>query len=428
MSTHKTGLTIRGQWFGTWRTAKGSGFCIDFDRSDPNSSGATSLKGKVPGMNAEQSAQVKFVANKYAATTSKVDAAASAIFVWKTQHTARFDDYYAKLLKHKAVSLKVRQRLAEITAEAKLHGPYKVALHIGSGYVGQKIAGTVTVRTSKGKVVPGAAVAVTVNANGVFTKRAKLTDKHGHLAFTERVARPGAVRNTAVLTMPSHTGAWISHPTAGHQRLVLGGSAKVRASATASSQKSASGPTLSSSCSADCKGIAPVVVTMTDACGAARMKEMVYSNGKLLSNGSFFVPGCKTVTKTFDLPDAAVVTTKYCYVNSAGACTGAVIATKGSLTVICPPWVEYSYEGTCPCSTGKNLTYQVWAPATSVRSYQATLTESGTRGTHTQTLTLVNGTKQAFAPVRFATGDRVRLSFTVLDKTYQLDDMSQGAL
>jgi hypothetical protein len=48
--THGKGYVIDGQWIGTWHTQDGTGFCIEFDKDHPDSTGAGQLGGRVPGM------------------------------------------------------------------------------------------------------------------------------------------------------------------------------------------------------------------------------------------------------------------------------------------------------------------------------------------------------------------------------------------
>ncbi|MFP5282189.1 MAG: hypothetical protein ACLGIF_01915 [Actinomycetes bacterium] len=48
-ATHSAGYMIKGQWIGTWRTAQGRGFCIEFEKGHANSSGTSQIGGNVPG-------------------------------------------------------------------------------------------------------------------------------------------------------------------------------------------------------------------------------------------------------------------------------------------------------------------------------------------------------------------------------------------
>jgi hypothetical protein len=245
--THGKGYVIDGQWIGTWHTQDGTGFCIEFDKDHPDSTGAGQLGGRVPGMSTEDSERVKYVANHYGRTNSKVDGAAAAIVVWKTQDTRRFNSYYAKLLKTKKVSKAIRDRMAEIAAEAANHGPYKLTMTMGSGVVGQSDAGVVTVRTQKGKAVSRRAVVLTARSNGTLVRQDKTTDAKGRLAFSVKVTGTGAVRVDAKLVSPAPGGVLMTRPSAGHQRLVLAGKTMESASSTVSTQRSVNGPALSRS-------------------------------------------------------------------------------------------------------------------------------------------------------------------------------------
>lgn len=114
------------------------------------------------------------------------------------------------------------------------------------------------------------------------------------------------------------------------------------------------------------------------------VRQFVYSNGA--EKGSFDGTPGATVTKTMTMKDAAQVTTRYCYVNAVKACVSAPVATGSTLTVICP-------AGGQPATQEKVLT---------------------------------DGQRADFAAVRFAKGTEVKLSFSVLGKTYLLDDLTQN--
>lgn len=189
-ATHGAGHIIRGQWIGTWRTADGSGFCIEFDKAHPNSTGVKTVGGNVPGMSPDQSARVRYVTNKYGTTRSRTDGAAAAIYVWKVQDTDRFDTYYAKLVKQGQVSDAIRRRVAEIATEARLHGPYKLTITMAAGYPGQSVRGQVTVRAHNGKAVPGMRVTLTPNDNGVVTRKARASDRRGAACATATATAP----------------------------------------------------------------------------------------------------------------------------------------------------------------------------------------------------------------------------------------------
>ena len=420
---HRVGRTVGTVWLGSWTTSGGPGFCIDFDRDHPTSFGEKKFTAKVPRLTTTQSAGVKYIANAYGYTKNTDEAMAAAIYIWKMQDGTRFKAFYAKMLKQKKISTHVLSLVATMTKQAKAYGPYRVKVTMASGYVGQQVKGTVTVTSSTKRVVPAAKLTLTAK-NGAIVSKGRTTDAKGRLTFTTRVTKVGAVRVDAVLAMPSNTTILMNEPSAGHQRLVIASKQRQVARAFTQTQRSIGAPSLSSTCSADCKGVAPVTVKMTNACGAAKMRETVYSNGKAVK--TFTVAACKTAKTSLNLPDGAKVTTSYCYLDTAGKCVGGQTRNAGSLVVVCPPWVEYTYSGTCPCDTGKNLTYSVRAPASSARTYTATVTRQGVSGRTSQTVTLTNGTWTALPALRFAKGDRVQLSFTVLGKTHQLDDLTQG--
>ncbi|MFP5282188.1 MAG: Ig-like domain-containing protein [Actinomycetes bacterium] len=375
-------------------------------------------------MNGPDSARIRYVANKYGATRSNLDAAAASIYVWQVQNTTRFDRYYAAMVKAGAISKTIQRRVSQIAAEAKNHGPYRLSMTMGAGYVGQSISGTVTVRAANGKAIRGLAIRLSASGSGALTRGSGTSDARGQVRFTTRVTKPGAVRVDARLVTPS-TGVWITRPSAGRQRLVLHGRSTMTAKASVSSQRAIGGPTVRSACDTNCKGSAPVTVTMSNPCGSAVLREFIYSGGRQVPGGIVDVAPCRTASKTINLPDNALVTTRYCYLDSQRRCVSAPIANKGSLRVVCPPSVEYRFSGVCPCDGTKTMTYGVRAPANSVRSFSVTQVRSGPSGRQVNTATLKNGVWQDLPSVTLRAGDKVQLSLTVLGKTSLLDSATQ---
>jgi hypothetical protein len=426
-AVHGVGYSFRGQWIGTWRTADGIGFCIEFDKAHPNSSGVKPVGKTVPGMSADQSTRVRYVTNTYGSTRSKVDGAAAAIYVWKVQDTDRFDRYYAKLVKDGLVSSAIRKRVAEIGAEAKNHGPYTLRMTMGSGYVGQSVKGQVTVRAANGKGVKGMRVALATNGNGTVTKQDRSSDASGRIAFTARVTRLGALRVNATLSVPG-PGIWVTQPTAGRQRLVLAGKQTTTAKATVASERRIGAPTVSSVCDSDCNGAAPVMVRMANPCGSLVLREFVYRDGNRTPVAVVDVAPCRTASASVTLPDNAHVTTAFCYLNAQKACIAAPKANAGSLRVVCPPGVEFRFSGACPCTDVKRITYAVLAPAGSVRKFTVTMVRTGPSGPRTtHTVVLRNGAWTPLPAVTLSRGDNVQLSVSVLGKTRIVDSVIQAA-
>ena len=426
-ATHGAGQTIRGQWVGTWQTADGLGFCIEFDKAHPDSTGVKAVGGNVPGMTPDQSARVRYVTNKYGPTRSKTDGAAAAIYVWQVQDTARFDHFYARLVNQGLVSDAIRKRLAEITKEARRHGPYKLTMTMTAGYPGQSVRGRVTVRAQNGKVAPGLKVALTTNANGVVTRKSPATDGHGRVAFTARVTGTGALRVAATLVTPGRE-IWVTQPTAGRQRLVLAGKQTATAKASATSERRIGAPTVSSVCDRDCNGAAPVVVRMRNPCGSMTLREFVYANRGRTPVAVVDVAPCTTARRSVTLPDNTLVTTAYCYLDAAKRCVDSPKANAGRLRVECPPLVEYRFSGVCPCADAKTLTYQVRAPASSPRRFTVTMVTRPAAGSpRTATTVLKNGTWASLPAVTLHKGDEVTLRVTVIGRTTVLDAMAQRA-
>ena len=426
--THGAGYTIDGQWFGSWRVPEGTGFCFEFDKGHPDSLGGGVVHGNVPGMGPEDSARVKYVANHYGTTHSNLDAAAAAIYVWKIQNTSRFNNYYAGLLKKHKISTTIQHRVSQIAAEAANHGPYTLTMSLGAGLPGQTVSGTVTVRAAAHhQLVPGRAVVITAQSNAVLVHADRTSSSTGQLHFSVKVTGTGTVRVDAKLVSPSSGSVLINRPTPGHQRLVLSFTTTESATATVSSHRSPSGPSVVSTCSGNCGGAAPVTVSVSNPSGAATLREIVLIDGKPLSGGTLDVAGGTTGKKSFTVDDGAVVTTSYCYLNTARACSSAAIANTGSLTVDCPPLPEYRFSATCPCGTDRQITYEVQAPAGSKRSYTVTLSVKDAGGsTSTKSIQLTSGW-QALPTATLAKGSTATLSVTVEGRTTVLDSLTEAA-
>lgn len=421
---HAVGMILRGQWFGSWRTADGRGFCIEFDRSSPNNRGAVKVGRNVPGMNTATSARVRYVTNAYGLTRSNTDGAAAAIYVWQSENRPRFRRYYARMVRLGAIPDRVLRRVHEIAAEARDHGPYTLAVRMGSGYVGQLVTGTATVRAANGHPVARKTVSLSTNANANLTMPSQVSDGRGQVGFRVRVTSVGAVRVDARLTTPDQ-GVWVTRPSGGRQRLVLHGRATMSTTAYAASQRTLNGPQVTSACTGDCQGAAPVTVTMRNACGGAVLREFVYSNGRLVAGGSVDVAPCRTARTTVTLPDNAVVTTRYCYLNAAHRCIAAPAPNPGSLRVVCPPAVEYRFTGSCPCGGPKTISYAIRAPATSTRRYTITQIVRGVDSRTTTATLSRNGVWQQLPAVTLTKGVSVEVRQTVLGRTQVLDAFTQ---
>lgn len=419
---HAAGYTIKGQWFGSWRTADGRGFCIEFDKGAADNRGAIKLDGNVPQMSKEESARVRYITNKYGPTTSRLDGAAASIYVWQVQNTKRFDSYYARMVKSKAISKQIQARVAAMAAEAKNYGPFRLTMSQKAGYVGQTVAGMVTVRAHNGKAVRGMTVRLSVNGNGALARPSGTSTTQGTIGYTVKVTRPGAVQVNASLVTPT-SAILLTRPSAGRQRLVLATKARSTATARVSSLRSIGAPTVRSTCDADCDGAAPVTVTMANPCGSAVLREHILSNGRQV--GVVDIAPCKTATTSITLPDNALVTTSHCYLNGEKKCVAAPTANAGSLRVICPAMVQFRFSGACPCADSKTITYSVLAPASSTRTYTVTQTRTGTSGPKETTTTLTNGTWTPLPATTLARGDTLNLTVTVQGTVRTLDTISQ---
>jgi hypothetical protein len=389
------------QWIGSWKIKEGSGFCIQFNLGHPQDTGAHKVH-KVPGMGPKTSARAMYITNAYATTKNDREGAAAAIAVWKLQNTSRFNSYYKWLDKHHKVSASLKKRVAQILNESYAHGPYKLSVKQSAGLVGQVITGTVTARAVHNHAAAGKLVSLSLS-NAHRISGPSRTGSKGVSKFKARVTDIGTVTSRVTLTAPSSKTVWLTSATPGHQKLIVAGPFHEKTHATASSQKTVGGVSLTSNCNTNCNGEATVrATTPVIPAGAKSVKYTLRVGSKAVAT-LIASAGHSATATTPKLRDTTHVTTEYCYVDSHGKCVTKTVHFKGSFEVVCPPSATANLIINCSCSPVRQVRVSAMPSPENKRYDTLTLRV----GSSSRTVALTNGKSTTVGPLAVKRGDNV---------------------
>lgn len=332
-----------------WQLDGKRGPCIDFGRRTPDSAAGTQTIGRVPGMTAEQSRQAFHLVQKYRGTSSNFTAAALALSVWKLRADEDFKTWYSWAKRTDAVGPKLERRVNAMLAEAKSHGPYKVAVKLQPVLKGQTGVGTVKVTDSRGKAARSMPVRVSRTTTAAkLVRKAGRTNSDGVARFKFTRTGSGKVGFRATVSAPSVKKALLSQPSAGNQRLLVGGF-RDSWSGSAEYTSSAGAPTFTTTCDTDCDGQATVSVKY---CNPQRNTSPMRWVGS--------VSGSKVLTldvksgscskQSIRLVDGNVLTMKYCTLKKVGGtCANRFTELKKTYEVVCPAWATATIKLACTC-------------------------------------------------------------------------------
>lgn len=332
-----------------WQLDGKRGPCIDFGRRTPDSASGTRTIGQVPGMTAEQSRQAFKLVQTYRGTSSDFTAAALALSVWKLRGDADFKTWYSWAKRTDAVGPRLERRVNAMLAEAKSHGPYKVSVKLQPVLKGQTGVGTVKVTDSRGK----AARSMPVNVKRTTTaaklvRKAGRTNSKGVATFKFTRTGSGKVGFRATVSAPSVKKALLSQPSAGNQRLLVGGF-RDSWSGSAEYTSSAGAPTFTTTCDTDCDGQATVGVKYCNPQRNASPMRWVGSVGGSKVLTLDVKPGTCS-QESIRLTDGNVLTMKYCTLNKVGgSCTNRFTELKKTYEVVCPAWATATIQLACTC-------------------------------------------------------------------------------
>lgn len=395
-------------WAGTWDNGE-RGFCIDFTKHSPNNSGTTTITGAIPGMTARQSARIKQIANAYAKTTSPKQAAQAQLAVWVVEAAPEFTRWYAA----SGVTKADRKGVAEIVRET-LAGPVRIAVRAAKVQVGQRGAGTVAAldapAAAAGLPVEVRATGATIRSvNGAPGAKGRMTAKG--LTFTYERTAPGKVDLRAILSAPSRLRGGLSVTEGNHQRTLSGGQFET-AEATFGYLLTAGQPTITTACSTDCDGVADLVVKACNPAGADTIRWTQRAGDKVLT--ALAVPAGKCGTAKGKAADGMLVASEYCYAAAAaGDCTTSATTLSKRYEVVCPPWVQATYELTCNCPGAGGGTVTFTAPVQSTRFYRGLVTVTPSGGKARQLRAdLLNGTPATVELPVLPKGGQVVVGFT----------------
>lgn len=396
---------------GTWNNGVRS-FCIDFGLHSPMNSGTAELKGSLPGMDAEQSARVKFLVNTYVMTKAPRQAARAQMAVWAVEGDADFKAWFASA----SVSKADRKAVGTMVTAAKTHGPYEMSLQLDPVLVGQQGRGSVKVVASNGRVPVGVPVVLSATGGKILTTGGitgrKGTTGRKRVSFTYERTHAGPVRVSVALTAPSSRIAGISITPPPHQE-TLGGGYVETAVANHSYTLAAERPTIvTSDCDTECKGVATVAFRICNPAGSDPIRWIEKTGGRVVA--TLEAAGGECSAETAKLADGKKIASSYCYTRGKGGkCTTAVTKVPGAFEVICPPWATASYQLACACDSADGGTITFTSPKNSVRHYRGFVTVTDSAGTSTRAIDLVNGRPVEFAVGPLPRGGDLVISFRV---------------
>lgn len=331
-----------------WQLDGKRGPCIDFGRRTPDSVSGTRTITQVPGMTAEQSRQAFKLVQTYRSTTSDFTAAALALSVWKLRGDEDFKTWYAWAKRTDAVGPRLEARVNQMLSEAKSHGPYKVSVKLQPVLKGQTGVGKVTVTDSRDK--PARSMPVRIKRTTTAAKlvsAAGKTNSNGVATFKFKRTTTGKVGFRATVSGPSVKKALLSSPSAGSQRLLVGGF-RDSWSGSAEYSSSAGAPTFTTTCDTDCDGQATVTVGYCNPSKNATPIRWVGMVGGSNVVSIDVAPG-KCSKEELRLTDGNVLEMKYCPLNKVGGkCTSGFVK-KTSYEVVCPAWASATIQLACTC-------------------------------------------------------------------------------
>jgi len=418
--SHAVGLLFPGGaghsgnvWAGTWNNGR-RGFCLDFGKSTPNQSGISMITGNIPGMNAEESKQAKFIANKYDNNGSGQTAANAGLAIWRLQHDSAFTTWYSYSRSKGIIDAARDKAVNAILIDAQQHAPYRMSASTTAVLVGQKGSGTVKVLGNNGRSAVGRSVTVSATSARILSVNGVAGTK-GHtrstgVVFTYQRNTTGKVSFKAVLTDDSSAKAGVSTSSAGHQRTLSGGYSE-SAVATYAFEKTPGRPTIGSACDTDCDGQATVTFRFANPAGAQAIKWTEKVGNVVVATIS--AKAGTTGTAVTRLTDGKVITTSsYCYTGSVlgGRCTTATIVLQTPYEIVCPAWANGELKLPCNCTPDLPASVTLASPAGSTRYYRGFV--SINKGAPIAK-DLVNGKPDTITTGNLGAGTNVVVSFTV---------------
>lgn len=400
-------------WAGTYNNGQ-RGFCLDFGKAMPNRKGISVITGNVPGMNAEESKQAKFIANKYDNNGLPHTAANAGLAIWRLQHDSAFTTWYSSARSRGVIDGARDKAVNAILIDAQQHAPYKMSAGTTQVQVGQTGSGTVKVLGSNGKPAVGRAVTVQATSARILTVNgvagSKGTTRSTGVVFTYQRNTTGKTAFAAVLNDDSSVRAGVSMSSAGHQRTLSGGYMEGVA-AHYSYDKAAGGPTIASACDTDCDGQSTVTFRFANPPGAQSIK-WTEKVGTVVVATLSAKPGT-TGTAVARLTDGKVITTSsYCYTGSVlgGPCKTATVDVPTHFEVVCPAWAQGELKLPCNCTPNLPASVTLTSPAGSPRFYRGFIS---IKGVVTHQPDLVNGKPATITTGALGAGTNVVISFTV---------------
>ena len=406
-------------WAGTWNNGA-RGFCLDFGKATPNRKRVDVSTKDIPGMTAEESKQAKFIANKYDNNGSNDAAANAGIAIWRLQHDANFNTWYAdaRAKSPKVITATRHADIDTILADAAQHAPYKMSFGENEVkvQVGQTGTGTIKLLGSNGKPAVGRPVTVTSKQGKILTVNGvggnKGTSRSTGLVFTYQRNTTGRISFQASLTFDSSSTAGITLSQAGHQRTLSGVDTETFG-VDYGYDLTPGLVEIANACDTSCGGVSKVTFKVTNHSGVQAIKWTEKWTDKAGAKVQVVVsakPG-KSDTAVRSLPDGTAITSSYCYTGPVlgGGCTTPEVGVPG-YEVLCPAWAQGEIKLPCNCTPDLPGSVTLTSPADSHRFYSGFVTIN--KGTPTQ-VNLVNGKPSTISTGKLAADTRVVVSFKV---------------
>jgi hypothetical protein len=366
------------------------------------------VNGQLPGFSAANSAAAKKLTNASDAEIALVTGLSTvkkqhSVRAWSIWFLSKDKNLHADWKGYIVPQLKAKKEytaLLKLVEWAKANGPYKASGTADAVFVGQPGNGAFKVLGSNGK--PATLLGTSITAtNATLTSTSTRTNRNGVANFAYKATNFGSLF-VAKFNAPSHGSVMLTDASPGRQRL-LSGNFRENAQASVSFSKTPGQPTMNSSCTTDCKGIATVTWTKTVESGASPMRYTYYVNGAAVATCDAASGAvCKASAQVSD--GSFWTSYSYCYLNQVGGtCTTATMTVTTHVEIVCPAWVTWSTK----CACGSVPVVTLTAP-TSTRFYTGTVRWGST----TKTITLVNGSSTDIPLTGYTSGQEISASFT----------------
>lgn len=387
---------------GTWKCGSVVGFCGNFPLHSPNHSGSTAILHRHPGLSQHRSDLAAWINGTYRLTNNRQTAARAQYAYWKVLGGKQFRTYDHWATRHHRFG-KIRHGANQMIARAELMVGLRLRVHVAAAVVGQTKHDYVKVTGTGGKPVRGVRVSLSSNANGHLSAKSSVSNRKGLAWFYLKQVDLGKAAVTASVRTVNLRYIVSTVPSVGRQHIYAVTRHRTLR-ARASANKLPSGPTMSTSCTTQCDGVARVTWIKGVETGASAMRYKFNVGNKTVARcDAAGGHNCKASAK---LSDGTVWSSySYCYLTKVhGRCKTSWVTVKVHEEIICPAWVQWTFK--CDCGGAPEL--QATSLVSSPRSYSFTVQY----GSNSKTVSLANGTPKNVALTGYKSGQEIAASFS----------------